>query len=73
MSDWIKMSDKKPEVGSKILIFYDGMFIDKAEVNTDYNGGIWLDLGDTDIGYEDSNDVDKVVTHWMPIPEPPID
>lgn len=57
MSDWISVTDRMPPSGDQVLIFDN----DGAGVGT-YNGKYWA----TD-GFICHN-----VTHWMPLPPPPV-
>ena len=63
-SEWISVDERLPDPGLPILIFtrknryYVGYYY-KAVVDTTYTGF-----------YADS--VKRDVTHWMPMPEPPI-
>jgi anti-TRAP (tryptophan RNA-binding attenuator protein) protein/uncharacterized protein DUF551 len=61
MSDWIKVSDRKPERGQYVAVCNPGMPI--AHVRT-FNGGRW--------DYrEDSSDPLEDFTLWQPMPTPP--
>lgn len=68
MSEWIKCSDRMPEVGTKVIAFRkgkkrnDGPFFAKT-YNTLGRPWRFIDGERCDIG----------VTHWMPLPSPPED
>lgn len=69
--EWIKCSDRMPEEEIEVLIFMDNKFIDVAFYTiTKYdNGKIYrmFETGDIMGGYEAER-----ITHWQPLPEPPI-
>lgn len=63
---WVSVSDSLPEDGSGVLAYL------KFEVGgryaaANYDRGIWEDCV-TDCMYRTE---DGIVTHWMPLPEPP--
>lgn len=65
MSEWISVNEKLPEVGQNVLIYYpkwDGDEIQVAKLDCD---ALTFDIcGEFNVGT-------GVVTHWMPLPEPP--
>lgn len=72
VGDWISVRDRLPEKYKDVLAFikYDG----GEHYNPCYEQFIaWLntDDGDWDSVYDDFNQSDGEVTHWMPLPEPP--
>lgn len=73
MSEWISVKDKLPkENGIYIVYVQDGtsvagwIWYDNIVVAAEYAFGGWW-------WCENSNDFDitNIVTHWMPLPEPP--
>lgn len=63
MSKWIKCSERMPEEFEEVLVS------DGANVEV-----MWLDcygLWDCWVDGEDRMVCSDVVTHWMPLPEPP--
>ena len=56
-SEWISVDERLPENGTKCLVYTNrGEWLDKIEI-THYNEGFYIKY--------------CVVTHWMPLPEPP--
>lgn len=64
---WISVNERLPEIGKSVLIYYpkwDGDEIQVAKLESDR---MMFDIcGEFNIGT-------GVVTHWMPLPEPPKD
>ena len=60
MSDWISITDEMPKIGN-MVICTDGLITWIDEVSL-----YWIECA---IGSEFC--VNEVVTHWMPLPEPP--
>lgn len=68
MNEWISTNDKMPEYEGLYLIVRDGEvecayrqnFLINVIWNNDFTGGF-------------SIIPDKEVTHWMPLPQPPLD
>lgn len=67
VNKWISVKDRLPEIEKSVLIYYpkwDGNEIQVAKLDCD---GITFDIcGEFNIGT-------GVITHWMPLPEPPKD
>ncbi|MFU0912969.1 DUF551 domain-containing protein [Kluyvera intermedia] len=66
---WIPVSERMPEVGVKVLCFP----VEDEPIHASFNGQLWLQ----DISWSVSDEsIDNViscnVTHWMPLPEPPM-
>lgn len=59
MIKWIPVEEKMPEKEETVLVAFDDGFI--CTVDTDENGEweLWADSGEP--------------THWMPLPEPPVE
>ena len=56
--EWISVEERLPENGTKCLVYTNrGKWLDKIEI-THYNEGFYIEY--------------CVVTHWMPLPEPPM-
>ena len=69
MPRWISVEERLPEEKKEVLCFYIGEDGTKwrtvGAVVSFLDGGWRLDI------YYDDYDCDYVVTHWMPLPEPP--
>ena len=60
MNEWIKVTDRLPDLMQVVLVFYDPyIWIERRTEPKD--GNIWA-----------STDK-KFITHWMPLPAPPKD
>ena len=67
MSDWIKCSERLPNVGERVL-----MNVGKSVFEGWHDGRIWVrydDFDESPASFEEL--MCKRVTHWMPLPEPP--
>lgn len=66
-SDWIKCSDRMPEIGQRVLIFHSRFHSYKfSMLFVDYdNRKRW----GKDVGFSSSYELDEI-THWMPIVGP---
>lgn len=64
MMEWISVKDRLPEIGEKVLAYRPSMYY--TVVQTIYYG-----VEGWENGYDLSGNM--VITHWMPIPEPPKD
>lgn len=60
MSDWIKVSDRKPAKGHRVLC-YDGLSI------------FTMEIGDFELYWVGRKGSHISVTHWMRLPSPPED
>ena len=65
MSEWIDVKDEPPKIGDRVLVFYWC-----AEDYTETTVGEYM--GES-VGFvlDDDNQELCIVTHWMPLPEPP--
>lgn len=71
---WISVKDMLPDVAGMYIVTAcdewcshgEGIWYDKVVVVADYSGGCW-NWNDNGTDY----DIDDLVTHWMPLPEPP--
>lgn len=73
MSEWISVKDRLPESDSKYMVWYKGE-LDICEFNTDsqtfgYTYDDYDEMYSHLVCWDDG--MDKYVTHWMPLPEPP--
>lgn len=59
--NWINFDDKKPKDGATVII-YNGFRVDTAMYDR------FCDM----FTHDGHSDVGGWVTHWMPLPEPPI-
>lgn len=71
--DWIKVSDKVPEEGQRVIYYFEhtGISIGKYKktmIADEETGEVW-DYFDTFHGHDGFLSDD--VTHWMPLPEAP--
>ena len=76
MSEWISVKDKLPKADGVYIVYVqdenspasEGVWYDNVVVVAEYAFGEWT-------WRENSNDFDitDIVTHWMPLPEPPED
>ena len=74
MSEWISVKDKLPEAHGVYIVYV-------KDENSPYGEGIWykniVALAEYAFGewtwYENGNeyDITDIVTHWMPLPDPP--
>lgn len=64
---WISVKDRLPEIGKSVLIYYPKWDGDEIQVAKLEDDGMMFDIcGEFNIGT-------GVITHWMPLPEPPKD
>lgn len=67
VNQWISVKDRLPETGKSVLIYYPKWDGDEIQVAKLEGDGMMFDIcGEFNIGT-------GVVTHWMPLPEPPKD
>jgi hypothetical protein len=66
--NWISVKDRLPEEWSDVIV------TDGINVNAGYFGGTWKEDGGVEKSgfYEYENGIEGLITHWMPMPEPPI-
>ena len=62
--DWISVDDRLPEAFTSVLFF--GEEYDDVACHGHYDGGRWYDC---DWSYDP---IESEITHWMPLPKPPI-
>lgn len=66
---WIKCSERMPDVGSSVLVVIQGKYVHKGHYSQ------WTGAK-TEKGrkprFEDLRGILRDVTHWMPLPEPPV-
>lgn len=63
MMEWISVNDRLPNAGQKVLITFrdpGGSIVDTARRCSDFG---W-DVTNWEVP-------DRLITHWMPLPEPP--
>lgn len=68
--EWIRVEDRLPEIGDKVLIYFGAIDnILMATVGVDYDGNV-IFFG----YYRDCYSCDHAedITHWMPLPKPPV-
>ena len=71
---WISVNDRLPDVAGMYIVTAcdewcshgEGIWYDTVVVVAEYSGGCW-NWNDNGTDY----DIDDLVTHWMPLPEPP--
>ena len=67
VKQWISVKDRLPEIGKSVLIYYPKWDGDEIQVAKLEDDGMMFDIcGEFNIGT-------GVITHWMPLPEPPKD
>ncbi len=69
MSEWIKIDDKAPKQDQVCLVFANDIVSSWVDIASyykcpEYGFIIWE---------KDGDDYPPIVTHWMPLPEPPKD
>ncbi len=62
MSEWISVKDRVPEEGERVLV-YNPTCSEKHRVDIEYR---------FDRNFWESDGVYSYITHWMPLPEPPM-
>lgn len=66
--EWIKCSERMPEIGNRVIVTIEGKYVRCASY-TQWDGA------KTERGraprFEDLRRIVHGVTHWMPLPEPP--
>jgi hypothetical protein len=63
MSEWIEVCDKSPALGDYVLCYVNDIVSGWVEL-LKYDNGAWLDA-------VNGEEFECIVTHWMPMPEPP--
>lgn len=71
---WISVKDRLPDVAGMYIVTAcdewcshgEGIWYDTVVVVAEYSGGCW-NWNDNGTDY----DINDLVTHWMPLPEPP--
>ena len=71
---WISVKDRLPDVAGMYIVTAcdewcshgEGIWYDTVVIVAEYSGGCW-NWNDNGTDY----DIDDLVTHWMPMPEPP--
>lgn len=58
MSEWVSVTDRMPEIGRFVLVFLTNIDYLPYKIAVYYGNGNWSGL-------------DRHITHWMPLPEPP--
>lgn len=74
MNEWISVKDRLPNVADMYIVTAcdewcshgEGIWYGTVVVVAEYSGGCW-NWNDNGTDY----DIDDLVTHWMPLPEPP--
>ena len=65
--EWISVKDRLPVTGSKALVYLKESWDGLPDV-------AWYEPGISDLSYWRCCEfMEKYVTHWMPLPEPPGD
>lgn len=71
MSEWIKCSERMPELGSTVLAYDGGVF--EATLSEKHGRIEWDPYWLPVFGCGCCGGSDPEPTHWMPLPEPPKD
>lgn len=67
VNQWISVKERLPEIEKSVLIYYPKWDGDEIQVAKLEGDGMMFDIcGEFNIGT-------GVITHWMPLPEPPKD
>jgi hypothetical protein len=71
-SGWISVEERLPDNCRAVLVAVEGLTIGGAPemVIGSYSGGFWM-IADADGTHYLTKYMRYVVTHWMPLPEPP--
>ncbi|HAM53748.1 MAG TPA: hypothetical protein DCP92_24780 [Nitrospiraceae bacterium] len=64
--NWISVKDRLPP-NNHCVITWDGEFVSQFDYY-DAKSGQWFVIGDC---CHDDSLVGRLITHWMPLPEPP--
>lgn len=66
-SQWISVKDRLPEKEQKVLVFYKAIG-EKNRIHNDVIATNWRKSNGDFIPFRDYE-----ITHWMPLPDPPVD
>ncbi len=66
MGEWISIQESKPSDGAYVLCYVNDIVSGWVELLKYEGKGVWVDAINAD-------EYDPIVTHWMPLPEPPKD
>lgn len=69
MSEWIRTTDRMPEIGTVALVIANGHPETNIELKNAYELAEYTDEGWILEMWTEGEDI--FVTHWMPLPEPP--
>ena len=71
-AEWISVEERLPDNCRAVLVALEGLTIGGAPamVIGSYSGGFWM-IADADGTHYLTKYMRYVVTHWMPLPEPP--
>lgn len=61
---WIKITDRLPSYSGKYLVAYPS--------NSQYTAIAYFEDNERNFHHLSTKDIFKTVTHWMPLPKPPI-
>ena len=74
MEGWINVEDKLPKEKGMYIVYVQGgnsvtgwIWYDNVVVVAEYAFGVWWWWWDNGTDF----DITDIVTHWMPLPEPP--
>ena len=73
VGEWISVDERLPDNCRAVLVALEGLTIGGAPamVIGSYSGGFWM-IADADGTHYLTKYMRFVVTHWMPLPEPPV-
>ena len=71
MSEWISVKERLPELHTSVLVYRKNLSGMGGYVNIDHMDVMWAD--DEPMWSGDVLTWKSRVTHWMPLPEPPVD
>ena len=73
MAEWIDVNERLPELYERVIIAMKLKY--EYETEWEYETDVAIHKGDYAADWETFNDWDEgqeiIVTHWMPLPEPP--
>ena len=74
MNEWISIKDKMPEINTPVLCYQKNNYYQFKQIIAGYDGKFFRPFynGEDDNILLDGNSKYLQITHWMPLPEKPI-